>query len=54
MSEDDIKVIDKQIKDIIAEAAQFSQDSPEPPPEDLWTDVLMMKLRRLRKCHQIF
>jgi len=41
MNEDEIKVIDKEIKEIIAEAAQFAQDSPEPPPEDLWTDVLL-------------
>ena len=39
--EEDIKVIDKEIKEIVNEAAQFSQDSPEPPPEDLWTDVLV-------------
>ena len=41
MSEDDIKIIDKEIKEIVNEAAQFAQDSPEPPPEDLWTDVLV-------------
>lgn len=41
VSEDDIKVIDKDIKDIVTEAAQFAQDSPELPPEELWTDVLI-------------
>jgi len=39
--EEDIKAIDKEIKEIVNEAAQFSQDSPEPPEEDLWTDVLV-------------
>lgn len=41
IAEEDIKMIDKEIKEIVNEAAQFSQDSPEPPPEDLWTDVLV-------------
>ena len=41
VSEADIKAIDKEIKAIVNEAAQFSQDSPEPPPHDLWTDVLV-------------
>jgi len=39
--EEDIKVIDKEIKDIVNEAAIFAQENPEPPPEDLWTDVLI-------------
>ena len=29
-----------QVKDIVAAAAQFAQDSPEPDPSELWTDVL--------------
>lgn len=41
IAEEDIKLIDKEIKEIVNEAAQFAQDSPEPPPEDLWTDVLV-------------
>lgn len=39
--EDEIKEIDKEVKGIVNDAAQFAQDSPEPPPEDLWTDVLV-------------
>jgi pyruvate dehydrogenase E1 component alpha subunit len=38
--EDALKEIDKAIKAIVAEAAQFAQDSPEPPESELWTDVL--------------
>lgn len=40
VSEDDLKPIDKEVKDIVAEAAQFSQDSPFPDASELWTDVL--------------
>ena len=29
-----------EVRDIVAEAAQFAQDSPEPDPTELWTDVL--------------
>jgi pyruvate dehydrogenase E1 component subunit alpha len=38
--ENALKAIDKQVKDIVAAAAQFAQDSPEPDPSELWTDVL--------------
>jgi pyruvate dehydrogenase E1 component alpha subunit len=38
-SEDDLKAIDKQIKDIVNEAAEFSKESPEPPLDELWTDI---------------
>lgn len=41
IAEDEIKLIDKEIKDIVNASAQFAQDSPEPPAEDLWTDVLV-------------
>ncbi len=41
MTEDDLKPIDKEVKDIVAEAASFAQESPEPNPEELWTDVLV-------------
>jgi pyruvate dehydrogenase E1 component alpha subunit len=34
-----LKEIDKEIKDIITAAADFAQQSPEPDPEELWTDV---------------
>src|SRR5579863_2534473 len=34
-----LKQIDKDIKDIVTAAAEFAQDSPEPDPSELWTDV---------------
>ncbi len=40
VAEDDLKVIEKDIKEIVNDAAEFAQTSPELPPEDLWTDVL--------------
>ena len=39
-SEDDLKTIDKEIRAIVADAAEFAQSSPEPDPSELWTDVL--------------
>ncbi|MBI1261771.1 MAG: pyruvate dehydrogenase (acetyl-transferring) E1 component subunit alpha [Rhizobiales bacterium] len=39
-SEDDLKSIDKEIRAIVADAAEFAQSSPEPDPSELWTDVL--------------
>ncbi|WP_333682873.1 pyruvate dehydrogenase (acetyl-transferring) E1 component subunit alpha, partial [Pontibaca methylaminivorans] len=38
-SDDDLKAIDKEIRAVVNEAAEFSKDSPEPPLEELWTDV---------------
>jgi pyruvate dehydrogenase E1 component alpha subunit len=37
--EDAFKGIDKEIRAIVNEAAAFAQDSPEPKPEELYTDV---------------
>ncbi|RBI87670.1 pyruvate dehydrogenase (acetyl-transferring) E1 component subunit alpha [Rhodosalinus halophilus] len=37
--EDDLKAIDKEIKEIVNEAADFARESPEPDPSELWTDV---------------
>jgi pyruvate dehydrogenase E1 component alpha subunit len=37
--EDELKGIDKEVKSIVAEAAEFAQNSPEPDAEELWTDV---------------
>lgn len=39
--EDDVKSIEKQVKDVVNEAAQFATESAEPDPEELWTDVLV-------------
>ncbi len=36
-----LKATDDEIKRVIADAAQFAQDSPEPDPAELWTDVLV-------------
>ena len=38
-TDDELKAIDKDIKAVINEAAQFAQDSPEPAESELWTDV---------------
>ncbi|HET7595239.1 MAG TPA: thiamine pyrophosphate-dependent enzyme, partial [Stellaceae bacterium] len=37
--ENRLKEIDKEIKDIITAAADFAQQSPEPDPAELWTEV---------------
>jgi pyruvate dehydrogenase E1 component alpha subunit len=39
--EEAFKRVDKEIRDIVNEAARFAQDSPEPDPAELWTDVLV-------------
>jgi pyruvate dehydrogenase E1 component alpha subunit len=45
--EDALKAIDKEIKAIVKEAADFAQESPEPAPEELYTDVLAEAGERL-------
>jgi pyruvate dehydrogenase E1 component alpha subunit len=35
-----LRAIDAEIRGVVAAAAQFAQDSPEPDPSELWTDVL--------------
>ena len=35
------KEIDREIKAIVAEAVEFAQNSPEPDPSELYTDVLL-------------
>ena len=37
--EDELKNIDKDIKAIVNEAAEFSKESPEPALSELWTDI---------------
>jgi pyruvate dehydrogenase E1 component alpha subunit len=34
-----LKEIDGAVRGLVAEAAQFAQDCPEPDPAELWTDV---------------
>ena len=36
-----LKTIDREIKDIVSEATEFAQSSPEPDPAELYTDVLI-------------
>jgi pyruvate dehydrogenase E1 component alpha subunit len=38
-SEDDLKAIDKEIKEIVNASAEFAKESPEPAAEELWTDI---------------
>ncbi|MBR9764673.1 MAG: pyruvate dehydrogenase (acetyl-transferring) E1 component subunit alpha [Rhodobacteraceae bacterium] len=38
-SEEDLKEIDKTIKDIVNKSADFAKESPEPALEELWTDI---------------
>ncbi len=38
-TEDDLKAIDKEIKAIVNESAEFAKNSPEPALEELWTDI---------------
>ena len=40
-TEDELKAIDREVKDIISDAAEFAQTSPEPDPAELWTDILV-------------
>ncbi|MBK18932.1 MAG: pyruvate dehydrogenase (acetyl-transferring) E1 component subunit alpha [Rhodospirillaceae bacterium] len=41
IDEDQFKEIDKEIRDVVSEAADFAQNSPEPDPSELYTDVLV-------------
>jgi len=36
-----LKEIDKEVKAIMTEAAEFAQNSPEPDPSELYTDILV-------------
>ncbi|WP_374634346.1 pyruvate dehydrogenase (acetyl-transferring) E1 component subunit alpha [Ferrovibrio sp.] len=37
--EDALKAVDKDVKEIVQKAADFSQSSPEPDASELWTDI---------------
>ena len=39
--EDDLKAIDKDIRKVVSEAADFAENSPEPEASELYTDVLV-------------
>jgi pyruvate dehydrogenase E1 component alpha subunit len=40
-SEDELKAIDKEVRDIVADAAEFAQTDPEPDVSELWTDIVL-------------
>jgi pyruvate dehydrogenase E1 component alpha subunit len=39
-TEDDLKKIDAGVRAIVADAAEFAANDPEPDPAELWTDIL--------------
>ncbi|GGD89245.1 pyruvate dehydrogenase E1 component subunit alpha [Aureimonas endophytica] len=39
MSEDDLKSIDKDVRDTVADSADFAQNDREPDASELWTDI---------------
>ena len=41
IKDEDLKSLETEIKKIVAESAEFAQQSPEPPESELWTDVLV-------------
>ena len=41
VKEEELKAIDKKIKEIIVEAAKFAEEAPEPDASELYTDVLV-------------
>ena len=41
ISEDKLKEIDKRIRAAVSESADFAENSPEPDPSELYTDVLV-------------
>ena len=41
VKEEELKGIDKQIKDIVVEAAKYAEDAPQPDASELTTDVLV-------------
>nr|WP_194245554.1 pyruvate dehydrogenase (acetyl-transferring) E1 component subunit alpha [Tabrizicola sp. SY72] len=38
-SEEELKAIDKEIKEIVNDSAEFAKASPEPSLDELWTDI---------------
>jgi pyruvate dehydrogenase E1 component alpha subunit len=41
VAEEELKAIDKEIKDIVVQAAKYAEDAPEPEAGELFTDVLV-------------
>jgi pyruvate dehydrogenase E1 component alpha subunit len=40
-SEDALKAIDKQVREVVADSADFAQSNPEPDASELYTDILL-------------
>ena len=40
-TEEALKDVDKEVKAVVTDAAEFAQTSPEPDPAELWTDILV-------------
>ena len=38
-TEEEIKIIDKEIKEIVNSCAEYAKESPQVPAEELWTDI---------------
>jgi pyruvate dehydrogenase E1 component alpha subunit len=41
LSEDGFKLVEREVKDIVNDSAEFAQTSPEPDASELWTDILV-------------
>lgn len=41
IKESELKDIEKNVKDIVADSVEFSENSPEPDPSELYTDILI-------------
>jgi pyruvate dehydrogenase E1 component alpha subunit len=41
LDEAGLKAIDTEVRKVVADAAEFATNSPEPDPAELWTDVLV-------------
>ena len=41
VKEDELKKTEAEIRKIVNEAADFSENTPEPEPQELYTDVLV-------------
>jgi pyruvate dehydrogenase E1 component alpha subunit len=41
VSEEDLKAMEKEIRKIVQDAADFAEESPEPDPKELYTDILV-------------
>ena len=40
MRDDELKAVDKEVREIINRAAEFGIELPEPAPEELYTDIV--------------